>query len=79
MFFCFPVVTVETGFRMSALTVNESINSVDMCLATLGTPVMDTIINVTVMYGSAGEDGEMYNGSSLTRISLRAFCGTYSH
>ena len=60
------MVTVETGFRMNMLTVNESVDSVDLCLATLGNPLMDTIITVTAMYGSAGEDGELYTGSSLT-------------
>ena len=40
------------------MTVNESIDTVDVCLTTLGTPVVDTIITVTVTYGSAGEAGE---------------------
>ena len=60
------VVTVETGFIMNTLTVNENANSVYVCLATLGNPVMDTIVTVTVIYGSAGEEGELYDGSSLT-------------
>ena len=51
-------VTVETGFRVNTLTVSESTDPVDVCLTTLGTPAVDTIINVTVMYSSAEEAGE---------------------
>ena len=57
------VVKAETGFRMKMLTISESDDSVEMCLATLGTSVMDTIITVTVMYDTAGEEGEMCDRS----------------
>ena len=56
--------TVEIGFRIDALTISESEESVEVCLNTLGTPVTDTTINVSVLYGSAGEEGEMYNRST---------------
>ena len=65
------VVTVETGFSMNTLTVNEKANPVDMCLATVGNPVMDTIINVTVIYGNAGEEGEPCDRSIIINYTLR--------
>ena len=55
------VFTVEIGFRIDALTISESEESVEVCLNTLGTPLMDTTINVSVLYGSAREEGKMYN------------------
>ena len=48
------------------MTVSESTDPVDVCLTTLGTPVVDTIITVTVMYGSAEEAGE--NGASMNSV-----------
>jgi hypothetical protein len=65
-------VTVETGFRVNTLTVSESTDTVDVCLTTLGTPAVDTIINVTVMYGSAEEAGER---KKKLRVFFNCACG----
>ena len=50
--------TVETGFRVSELTVTEG-EVTELCLRTVGTPVSATIISVVLIAGSAGVDGEM--------------------
>ena len=55
-----------TGFRTDVLTISESSDTVEVCLTTRSTPVMDTIINVTVIYDSAGEEGEIDAGTNIT-------------
>ena len=59
------------------LTISESSDTVEVCLTTQSIPVMDTVINVTVIYDSAGKEGEMYAG---TNITLRIyFVQNYAH
>ena len=55
------VSTVKTGFGIDMLTIAESDKSVEMCLATMGSPVTDTAITFTVIYESAEEEGKMYS------------------
>ena len=50
--------TVETGFRANEITLLEG-NSGTMCLNTVGTVFSDTVINVTLIEGSAGAGGEV--------------------
>lgn len=51
--------TVQTGFGINMLTIPESNMSMEMCLATLGTPVIDTVITFTAIYDSAEEEGKL--------------------
>lgn len=52
--------TVETGFRMSAMTISESATVEQTCVTTMGAPATDTIVYVSLIPGSAGEHGS-YN------------------
>ena len=50
---------METGFRVTSLTVREGDLNEELCLSTVGSPPSDTIIDVTVIYDTAGPEGEL--------------------
>ena len=53
---------METGFNVTSLTVREGDLNEELCLITLstvGSSSSDTIIDVTVIYGTAGAEGEL--------------------
>ena len=50
--------TVQTGFRANEITLLEG-NPGMMCLNTLGTVFSDTVINVTLIEGTAEAEGEV--------------------
>ena len=50
---------METGFRVTSLTVSEGDLNEQLCLSTAGSSSSDTIIDVTVIYGTAGAEGEL--------------------
>ena len=51
--------TVETGFQANEIILREG-TSRRMCLNTVGSLFSDTVINVTLIEGSAGAEGEAY-------------------
>lgn len=61
--------TVETGFQANEITVREG-NLGKMCLTTVGALFYDTVINVTLMEGSAGRDGICVEYTSKNSTSL---------
>ena len=48
---------VETGFVTDKIIVTEGALTV-MCLETAGAPTVDTVLQVSVVYGTAGPSGE---------------------
>ena len=56
------------------LTISESSETVEVCLTTQSIPVMDITINVSVIYDSAGEEGEIYAGTNVTLCTLYILC-----
>ena len=54
---CF-IVTVQTGFRMPGDgCIPEGVLQV-ICLTTVGSPAVDTVLTVSVTYGTAGPEGK---------------------
>ena len=54
---CF-IVTVQTGFRMPEDgCIPEDVLQV-ICLTTVGSPAVDTVLTVSVTYGTAGPEGK---------------------
>ena len=51
--------TVETGFQASEITLLEGSPGM-MCLNTFGEVFSDTVINVTLIEGTAEADGEEF-------------------
>lgn len=59
--------TVGTGFQGSEITVSEG-NFGKMCLTTVGQLFYDAVINVTVMEGSAGSDGNAHYVTNVFKM-----------
>ena len=64
---CF-IVTVQTGFRTPEDGCIPEGALQEICLTTVGSPAVDTVLTVSVTYGTAGPEGK--DASTLSTSSV---------
>ena len=66
-------VAVQTGFLTMEDCVAEG-EVQEICLRTVGTPAVDTVLDVTVTYNTATPKGKTYTCTSLDNENILSEC-----